>query len=366
MLYNWLKPVSHSSLFGEKHHESFQWGRQIKQYSEKFPELKGVKAAIIGIGDGPADEVRKELYSMRANFEPGAVADLGNVRNAHIESVAPLLKELVDSKVVPIIIAQEENVPYAQYQAYREFGQLINMVIADESIPYIYGVPERRHYLNRILDKKDSYLFNLSVLGYQTHYTDLDVIKIFEDQFYEAVRLGALKSQLEEAEPVIRDADLMCFDLSVIKSADAPGNQRSGPSGFFSEEAARLARYAGMSDKLSSIGFYGYEPANDFQNQTAKTLSQLIWYFMDGFENRQADYPFRKGGLMEYVVNFKDTEKLIFWKSLRSGRWWMQVPEITDDRQERHRMIPCSYNDYLKATEEELPQRLLNAYQRFM
>ncbi|MEZ4931669.1 MAG: hypothetical protein R2788_06060 [Saprospiraceae bacterium] len=41
-----------------------------------------------------------------------------------------------------------------------------------------------------------------------------------------------------------------------MKYADAPAAQDATPSGFFSEEACQISRYAGMNDKLTSIGFY--------------------------------------------------------------------------------------------------------------
>ncbi|MFN8133913.1 MAG: hypothetical protein U0Z17_01300 [Bacteroidales bacterium] len=34
-----------------------------------------------------------------------------------------------------------------------------------------------------------------------------------------------------------------------------PGNANAIPNGFYGEEACQLMRYAGMSDKISSIGF---------------------------------------------------------------------------------------------------------------
>jgi hypothetical protein len=43
----------------------------------------------------------------------------------------------------------------------------------------------------------------------------------------------------------------------------------------------------------------------------------------------------------------------------------MQIPVKTDKNKRRHRLIPCSYADYQKACEEEMPERLLKAHRRF-
>jgi len=70
--------------------------------------------------------------------------------------------------------------------------------------------------------------------------------------------------------------------------------------------------------------------------------------------------------LTEYIVDFKSySYQITFWNSIKSNRWWMQIPSKTDRKLRRHRLIPCSYEDYLKACEEELPERLLKAHRRF-
>jgi formiminoglutamase len=121
-----------------------------------------------------------------------------------------------------------------------------------------------------------------------------------------------------------------------------------------------------MSDKLSSIGFYGYQENLDSQRTTAKTLAQMIWYFIEGFYNRRGDFPASMEGLTEYIVASKTHDfQLTFWKSNKTGRWWLQVPVKTKKKHQRHRLIACSYNDYLQAGKDELPPRLSKAFDRF-
>ncbi|MCB0575661.1 MAG: hypothetical protein KDC61_13970, partial [Saprospiraceae bacterium] len=76
--------------------------------------------------------------------------------------------------------------------------------------------------------------------------------------------------------------------------------------------------------------------------------------------------PVSKAGLTEYIVEYRRLNyQLTFWKSAKSGRWWMQVPVATRKKLERHRLVPCSYQDYQLACREELPERLMQALQRF-
>ncbi|MEL6638217.1 MAG: arginase, partial [Bacteroidota bacterium] len=129
----------------------------------------------------------------------------------------------------------------------------------------------------------------------------------------------------------------------------------------------KISRYAGLSDKVTSAGFYGFRSQWDQRDQTAQVVAQLIWYFVDGVYHRKNDYPSSTDSLVEYIVDFRDQEyQITFWKSNKSGRWWMQVPVKTKRKHERHTLIPCSYQDYQLASQEELPQRLLDAYKRFM
>jgi len=158
----------------------------------------------------------------------------------------------------------------------------------------------------------------------------------------------------------------LSFSISAIKQSEAPGLLRPTPSGLFSEEACQICRYAGMSDKLSSFGIYGYSAIHDNEDQTAKVIAQMIWYFIDGFSNRKFDFPATNEGLVEYIVEIDQLEEqLTFWKSNKSGRWWIQVPVKTKEQHDRHHLIPCSYTDYKMACKEELPERLINAFKKF-
>ena len=88
-------------------------------------------------------------------------------------------------------------------------------------------------------------------------------------------------------------------------------------------------------------------------------------YFLDGFSQRKNDFPVTNKGLTEYIVESRPYEQLTFWKSQRSGRWWIQAPSAENGPYARHRLVPCSYNDYLRACRGELADRLVNAFQRF-
>ena len=366
MIHNWFTPISTKEIKCYSKLKNHQFGKKIILHKDSSIDLSNTHIAIIGVGKKEANAVREMLYSTSFPFKKLNVVDLGNARKTEGTFLTPILKELLISKIFPIIIGKFDEYSFAQYHAYQFKKELINMIIVDEKINYNNPRSKTQTYLNKIIDSRSSHLFNLSVLGYQTHFTPNEVLKVLEKHNFEPIRLGKLKTNIEYSEPVVRDADMMCFNLNAIRYSESPGVESPSPSGFFTEEACQISRYAGMSEKMTSIGFYGFQADLDINQQSAKVTSQLIWYCIDGFYNRKNDYPYSINGLTEYIVDTKKNDyTLTFWKSEKTGRWWMQVPIKTKKKLKRHQLVPCSYQDYQMTCRDELPLRLINAFKRF-
>jgi hypothetical protein len=43
---------------------------------------------------------------------------------------------------------------------------------------------------------------------------------------------------------LLRDADLVSFDISAVKQSEAPASRFASPNGLAAEDACQLARYA--------------------------------------------------------------------------------------------------------------------------
>ncbi len=366
MFENWFSPVK-PDIQGPAAWKAFQFGSNLRIFEKKLPALKDVRICLVGIGAREANAVRKSLYRMSFPFDGLRIADLGNIRRKSIPFLIPALRELLDSHIFPILIGGDPTFTLAQYNAFHSLQRLITMVLVDERIRLDARFEDDDdNFLNELVRSKASELFHLAFIGTQTHYHDPALFRFIEERTFDCVRLGNARAKLSDLEPIIRDADLFSFNLSAIKQADAPGVPEASPSGFFLEEACQICRYAGMSDKLKSFGVFGFQGKHDQHQQTPQAVAQLIWYFIDGFYHRKNDFPASLDGLTEYIVDFKDGDfHLTFWKSQKSGRWWMQVPVKNKKKYGRHRLVPCSYNDYKLACQEELPERLLNALKRF-
>ena len=364
--------------------ESF--GRHFSLYHTCFPDLENIDLAIIGVCEDrlaisnkgcakAPDEVRKYLYGLFAGSFTARVADLGNIMPGHTETdtfyaLSETIQFLVKQNITPIIIGGSQDLTFAQFKGYEKLEQTINVVTVDAR--FDIGSAEsdlnNKTFLGKIILQQPNYLFNYSNIGYQTYLVPQSSISMMNKLYFEAYRLGQIRDNITEAEPVIRHADMLSFDMNALKHSDAPGHEEAQANGFYAEEACQMMRYAGMNDKLSSVGLYEINPDYDTQGKTSSLAAQMIWCFMDGFYNRKKDFPSRSStDYMRFHVFLQENKyEINFYKSNKSDRWWMEVPYPPDKnlKFERHTLIPCSYRDYEIACKDEIPDRWWQTYQK--
>ncbi len=360
----------------------------IYQEDTPFPELEGIRIALIGVPDERgvvnnagcatgADEIRRYLYKLFPGAWTSGIADLGNIRKGHsVEdtyfALSATLEWLISNKVFPVVLGGGQNLTYAMYKAYANMKQIINMAVIDPVFDLGETSDELNSntYLSHIIVERPNYLFNFTNLGYQTYYVDQPAIDLMKKLLFDTYRLGLLHGNLSDAEPLLRNADVLSFDTGAIRAADAPGNANAGPNGFSGDEACQLVRYAAMSDKLSSIGFFEYNPALDRRGLTAQLLAQMVWYAFEGYNNRKDDFPDAGSDMfIKYIVPTKDfADGIVFIKSRKTDRWWMEIVCGAESRQKylNHYIVPCTYKDYQIACDNEIPDRWWQMYQKLM
>lgn len=367
MIKNWLQEATFSSKFTENLTED-AFGENLVDHHWRQRELRKVSIAIIGLDAAFAQKTREALYNFSWDFAGLPLADLGDVRKNHPDFIIPLLRELQASKIVPILIGGHANGFRAQYQAFQELKKQISILAVDQQMRFTTENNRiKANVLNPAVHGKRRKIYHLSHLGSQRHLVNPALYQLLDSRHFDYLRLGDARKNLQELEPLIRDADLVGVNFSAIKKLEAPAQNGNQPSGFDLVELTQICRYAGMSDKLGSFGIFGLDQSATDQDLdiTASAAAQLIWYFVDGFANRKGDFPVSAKGLVEYIVDLKGYDRIVFWKSPRSGRWWIQSPAGQQNGEERHRLIPCSYSDYLKAVNQEIPDRLIAAFKRY-
>lgn len=357
--------------------------KSISIFGDKMPEYRGAHIALFGIKEGRGadnnkgttegpDEIRKKLYNLKKGEGAYRIVDLGNLNTGHDldEShvrVSEVCRILLENNVLPVIIGGSHDLDYGQYTAYESMEKLVSFLNVDAFLDLDdrKESTRNRQHIHKILLHEPNYLFSYTHLAYQSYLIDTLSVSVLEKLYFEAFRVGQMRSNLSEIEPAIRNADMLSFDITAIRSSDAPGNANAQPFGLTGEEACQICWYAGLNEKLSSIGFYEYNPSfDDVHKKTASVIATMIWYFVDGYYHRKNEQNFRSNDFLKYVVSMHadtDPETLIFYKSKLSEKWWMEVPYPNGkERYSRNSIVPCSYNDYQTAIKGDIPERYIN------
>ena len=56
------------------------------------------------------------------------------------------------------------------------------------------------------------------------------------------LRVGKIREHIFEAEPLLREAAMVTFNINAIRYSDAPAQLEPSPNGLFGDEACGLAR----------------------------------------------------------------------------------------------------------------------------
>ena len=380
-LSDFFSPIVPENFSPDQGFLTSQLGLKVSFFTDRFPELeeKSYDIAIFGVNDDrgalnndgcalAADYFRAQFYLLNEGAFTSKIIDLGNIKAGKQVSdtyfaVKTAVAELIKLNILPIIIGGGQDLTYPQYMAYENLEQKVDLVVVDSKFDLDEDTEEgvlttSTSYLSKIFLHQPNYLFNYSNIGYQTYFVNQESLKVMDKLYFDVHRLGDFLPDISLAEPVLRNANMISFDLGAIRSADAGANINAGPNGFYGDDACRITRYAGMNDKLTSIGFYEFNPAFDRNGQTALLLAQMVWYFIDGYYNRKQDFPLTpKSNYIIYRATLKDgSGEMTFVKSKRSDRWWLQVPYPNNGSEnERYHLVPCRYEDYNTAVAGEIP-----------
>ena len=371
-LHDFLTPVPVHELNDDNGYTDGQLAKHIAIYENEIPDITDTDIVFIGVneirgsgysdnGVNAADCIRKQLYRLHYWHTDVVIADLGNVKtgatlNDSYAAIKTVLAELLRMKKTVILLGGSHDITLAQYFAYKELQQVIEATCIDATINLKGENPLRsENFLLEMLTGEPNLVKHYNHIGFQSYFVHPRMLETMDKLRFDCYRVGTARENMEEMEPVIRSTNLLSFDISAIKYSDSPASSES-PNGFTGEEACILARYAGMSKKLSSFGIYGYKPELDDKELSAKQISQMLWYFIDGKSRGKQEAAIEdRDYFNEYHTSFNEVES-VFLQSKKTGRWWIQLPN--------KKFIPCSYKDYIQASQNDIPERWLRAQER--
>ncbi len=355
MLQEFFEPVNKQLLKGIVKKETVI-GNGMAIYTTKFPDLTKVDVAIIGIGKN-ADHIRKHLYKYSHKLNGIEIADFGNLRHNGTEKninagLAECLIVLKENSIIPIIIGEQHN--YAQaFLKGIDFSRLDYALVS----PYVHY---KENDLSYTLHSKKR-LFHASYLGFQGYLNTNETMQQVADVFSECVRLGDLRANISQAEPLLRQADIFDFDLSSIKYSEFQSAVVNLPNGLLNHEACALCRYAGISNNLNYYLLRNFT-LNENNNTDAQQIAQMIWYIFDGIDNRFNDFPqMNHRNFTVYKCHAPSGIDMVFLNSNLTGRWWLQIPDKHKGKKTAAKFIGCSESDFEIAREGDVPEKWFRA-----
>jgi hypothetical protein len=379
MEFDFLKPLDNEILQFVEEVSSQQLGSKVVFHTaQDFPNLNKIKIAVIGVLENRGNKnqteevdlshIRKELYGLFPGNWDASIADLGNILagNSATDTYFALKKvvsNLIKKKIIPIVIGGSQDLTYALYRGYDDLEQMVNLVSIDNKFDFgkENEVVSSNSYLTKIIVEEPNNLFNFSNIGFQTYYNSQEEIDLIDKLFFEAYRLGDVSNNIAIAEPVFRDADIVSIDLTSIQSSDSGNFTSFRPNGFNGKEICALSRYSGISDKVSLLGIFNHNNSKE----ESVLIAQIIWYFIEGFHYRSNEYPFgSKENYIKYIIPLE--EELLFYKSNKTDRWWIEIPFISNgnNKLKKSTLLPCSYDEYLAACNQEIPERWWKAQRK--
>lgn len=352
----------------------FHFGDEIdKNFDLAIIGVKESRGGSVSSVKESPDYVREHLYGLYSHSD-SKIIDLGNIIQGEtlqdtLYALSEMVQELVKKEIVPIIIGGSQELTLGIYKAYEKLEQIVNLTTIDRKIDFKHiNETNNNSYLKDIILSNPNYLFNYSNLGSQSYYLNPENAKMIDKLFFENIRLGELQNNITLAEPILRNTNILSFDLNSIRQSEVPGTSFASPNGFFGNEACQLSRYAGMSDKMNVVGYFEMTPEFDIHGQTAHLVAQMIWFFIGGFQLRKNETPLsNNNNYTKYkVVLSSSEEEIIFVKSIKSDRWWMKIPYPPSKKvkYQRHHLVPCSYHDYEIALKDEMPDLWIKTYNK--
>lgn len=385
MNFNFLSPVSDLVLAHNELLSQQALGRKLRIHSKHkgIPDLEGVSIVLLGVLENRNDqnyigeefqlnEIRKAFYALFPGSWNTTIADIGDINKGEsVEDTYFALKTtiavLIEKKIIPIIIGGTQDLTYANYRAYDALIPMVNIVnidckfdLGDSSRPI-----KNNSFVGKIILDQPYNLFNYATIGYQTYFNSQEEIDLMDKLYFESYRLGQISKNITLVEPVLRDANIVSLDLNSVKSAEVSLNQKYSPNGFDGKEICAISRYAGISNKVSSFGIYEYK-ASKIDEITSMLIAQIVWYFIEGVNFRIKDDNFNDENNHQKYITLVDDQELIFYKSNKTGRWWIEIPFLNEvnTKLKRHTLLPCIHQDYLDACNNKVPDRWYKAFQK--
>ena len=342
-------------------------------FNDKNLDLSKIDIALIGLNEYrgssnsnlnyfKSNTFRKEFYSLYSGDWKVNLVDLGDVINGNKLSdtyyaVQYISETLIKNNVIPFFIGGSQDLTFPIYKSYCGKGNEINLSCVDNKFDFgqIKNEFNDLSFMSKIILDEKNELNHYSNIGFQTFLNSQEEIDLLDKMQFESYRLGKVDRKIDIIEPCLRNTNIVSIDFKSIKASEL-NFIHNFPNGFQSSQICTISRYAGISNRVSSIGIFDV-----FNNEISYALlSQLIWYFIEGFCLRIKENPYSKDFKgNSYYVSIGD-QQLKFYNSDLSQKWWVEL----DNNSKNNTLIPCNNKDYIDACNQIISERILLSFKR--
>lgn len=330
-----------------KNYKGYQYG--IQSYYDApstMIELRTANLTLISVGNADYNLIRDEFSALTKTHKRFRVFDLG-----HFEEISPELLQLLDwmktQEQAVFVLSDDSTILNSSLEQTKKTQHLC-------VIDYKVEALHTNTLYNSLAEK--GLLKAYVHTGHQAFYSDLTAIQQLKQNKHDTYRLGELQANMADFEPLSRECTVAVLNMEAINAAFVPSATFLNPTGISATEICKLARYLGFGELLHQFHIYNIQTPDLL---TARTIAQLLWFFIDGKASNVSDYPLQKANLQQYLIDdhiFDQT--LYFYKSIKSGRWWFSpiAPELTKDFSQN--TYPCTYKDFQLASAGTLSNRI--------
>ena len=377
MIAEYLLPVNNEIVDFKNKLSPLAIGKVITIYGDDQSNLKGFDIALIGLSESrKSSEVnkkyidinsfRKEFYSLFCGDWNVNIIDMGDVINGEDISdtyfaLKTINESLLEKNIISFFIGGTQDLTFPLYQAFAKKGDYVNLTSIDNKFDFgqIKKDFDSSSYMSKILMEKDNKLSHYCNLGFQTFLNSQEEIDLLEKLQFESHRLGKINKKIDLIEPSLRYTNLLSIDFRSVKASEL-NFIHNYPNGFESSEICSIARYAGMSDRISCVGVFEV-----FQNSISSALlAQAVWYFIEGFSLRIIEDPKSENFKGKSYHMDLENHQIKFYQSDISQKWWFELIEENNNKLIDVSLYPCGHEDYLEACNDDISDKLLLSLKR--
>ena len=372
-----LEPVSKSLLeeLSENNIQDNLFNKlKIHNQTSGVPNIEEFDICMLGVKENrnsffssnnqDLNNIRKELYNLKFNNWKLKICDLGDLPNGDsvndtYHALTEICEDSIKKETILVIIGGTNDLIFPMFKSFTSTEGKVNIVSIDNQLDLYQDsdLISGRTYMNKIIVDESNKLNDFTNIGYQRHLCSPNEIQLMEKLFFEYISLGEIIENNMKAEPVMRNANIISFDMKSLSFSASFNQDQGNPNGIDSRLSCILAKYAGIGNKSN---FFCLFELND-NIVSNKLYSEIIWYFIDGVDKRNTESNFNDPQTFNKYIVQTSGRDIIFFKSKVSERWWMLIEKIN---KKESSYLPCLETEYQLALNDEMPVRWLKAQKR--